>query len=520
MPSVSKEILDLAEIKLKCLTDKMYLSKVLGCDFQEEVHKELFANYIEYDRSKPFREQSEIKNRLILWSRGFFKTTSIIVEIIQLILNFPNITILLMQATVPNSKDLLDQIKKHFDGTDPQSKLRDYFPEYCQLTKRLGTSMYFTVPNRTVVSKDPTVKVGSPRSNKAGQHYDVGFFDDLVNEVNFTSSLQIKKVIQDFSFYTPLVNPGGYRFVTGTRYAFGDLYETIMRWNDKQSNWKITIKPCWRLDNEMLVSNFPPKTLPDGRIIGISVEELLAKQAEDPEMFASQYLNQPVVATRHLFPQQLLITHVLGEAPAFGHKTLFIDFASGRDKKSDHSVVLCGAQDSMNKIYCIDGIGGSWSPDQTANAVMNMALKHRPIRILIERSAAGENFVYYLKEVARQKGLNLPMEYIVVSTKPDAKHMRIALCSGFLKNNKLWFLAGLPCWETMYEQFLAYPRTKHDDYPDTIALMCEHYQAVLPTPKVMSIGDYIMKDTTPMTEYILNNHRDQNSDLPTMGSDF
>jgi predicted phage terminase large subunit-like protein len=515
------------EIRDRCRNDKMYLSQQLGYDFQQDVHPDLFANYITYDSTKPWVDQSPIKNRLVLWSRGFYKTTSIIVEIVQLILNFPDSRILLMQGTVPNTKTLLAEIKTHFDGTNFRSNLKDIFPEFCSLDRRLGSAMEFTIPNRTRTLKDPTVRVASPKTTKAGQHYDAGFFDDLVNEVNYRSPAMIKKTIDDFTMYIPLIDPGGYKFVTGTRYSFGDLYEQILRWNTNSKEWSITVKPCWRLVDDVLVSNFPTRQLADSRVVGISIEQLKAIQVQDPEMFASQYLNLPISVSAHLFPEELMLAHVVTPKdpsfPELGYKTLFVDLSGGRDKarNSDDTVIICSQQDSMNKIYCVDGIGGQWGPLAQAQSIINMALKHRPIRIWIEESAAGFYFVEYLKTVARDVGVNLPLDFIKVNNHKDAKHMRISVISGFLKQNKLYFCAGLPCWEKMLEQFVAYPRMKHDDYPDTVALMCEHYQAWNPIPKVKSLASFIVgPETTPLAQFILDREHESLKDGGSMGSDF
>ncbi len=149
--------------------------------------------------------------------------------------------------------------------------------------------------------------------------------------------------------------------------------------------------------------------------------------------------------------------------------------------------------------------------------------KHRtcPVKIYVEQTAAGVYFIEYLRTVARDKGVNLPLDFIKVNTQKDAKHIRIATCSGFLKQNKLFFFPGLPCWEKLLEQFVAYPRTKHDDYPDTIALMCEYYQSVLPLPKVRSLASYIVgPETTPMAAFILNDQHESLLNGGSMGSDF
>jgi hypothetical protein len=194
------EVLQAAQQKVedraRAKRDKFYLAnEVLGYDFQE-CHAELFANYIQYRPDVPWTEQSEIKDRMILWARGHYKTTSVVVDIIQAILNFPNIRILIMQGSLPVTKTLLKQVMAHFTGQALGSKLIELFPEFCGEKKALnGTVMQFTTCARTDGKlAQATVTVASPKSVKTGQHYDLGFFDDLVNDQNFRNPKLVQKV--------------------------------------------------------------------------------------------------------------------------------------------------------------------------------------------------------------------------------------------------------------------------------------------------------------------------------------
>ena len=337
-----------------------------------------------------------------------------------------------------------------------------------------------------------------PKTIKAGQHYDCGFFDDLIHEQNFRNPLLVQKAISEFNMYVPLIDPGGYRYVTGTRYTFGDLYEWIQRQNTVSNSWQITVRPCWKVNSDgTKTSLFPPRKLEDGRTVGISVEQLLAIQAEDVEMFSAQYLNQPISVTAQQFTEELILSHVKAAADVhLGHATLFIDLATSKGADSDHRVILVGKQDSYGRPYVVDGIGGQWSLLQFANLIIEKALQYTPLGIYIENSAAGVVFVEYLKTVAKDKNVNLPLNFIKVDNRKDAKHIRIMSTAGLLKQDKLFFLTGIPCWEKMFEQYTTYPRNRHDDYPDTVALLCVHYQtAGLYIPKVKSIGDYLCART-------------------------
>jgi predicted phage terminase large subunit-like protein len=468
--------------KLRALlkTDKMALAHALGYDFQEDVHKDLFDTYVKFDPSKPYFEQDPQKHRLILWSRAFYKTTSTIVEMVQTILNFPDVSLMIMQSTVPKSKELLAQVRGHFDGTNLNSKLRDFFPEFCR--DRMGNAMAFTVPNRVRSRKDPTVFVASPRSSKAGLHPDAGFFDDLVTEQNYRNPELLKNTIEAFSHYTPLINNGGYFYVTGTRYAFGDLYEHIIRTNTA-GRWKITVKGCWPEDahgNRAGESNFPPRKLTKGpragESIGISTDELLAIQRDNPETFAAQYLNRPIAAGRQTFTEPLLLGAVIPKdtTAAIGPCVLLVDLASGRNADSDKSVVLCGRQ--INGAPAVTDLrSGQWTTLQIAQSILEMALLHRPAKVLVEGAAGSTYFIDYVNMIAKDKGIALFVEPLKVSNQKDAKYLRISAVEGAIKTGRLKFMANLPGWNDLVQQFVEFPRGRHDDEIDTVSMLVQFY---------------------------------------------
>jgi hypothetical protein len=490
--------MSVTELQKRALTDKFWLAtKILGYDFCEGVHEDLFAQYPTFDTSKALFQQSEIKHRLTLWSRGFYKTTSIVVEIIQLILNFPDISIMLMQSKAENTKQLLKEVKSHFDGSNPRSNLSKAFPTFCQ--DKLGTAMSFTVPTRRLTRRDPTVFVATPKSIKAGLHPDVGFFDDLVTEINYRNPDQMRKVIEDFSHYTPLVNPGGYFYVTGTRYTFGDLYEHIMREEatrraeGRPMRWQISRRGCWTIQPDgTKKSNFPQRTLSDGRTIGITVEELEAIQAENPETFSAQYLNEPIAAGRQEFTEALLLGAVRPKETAglpVEAPVLFVDLAEGQRERSDNRVIICGRRIGGVPTVC-DLRSGQWTTLDIATNILEMCSLHRPVRVLIEGSPGSTFFIDYLKMMGREKGVFPSIDKIKTSNNKGAKDLRISAVSGVIKSGRLKFLAGLPKWTELVRQFIQWPKGLHDDEIDTIALMVQFYSGQvatfdpLPTPSL------------------------------------
>jgi predicted phage terminase large subunit-like protein len=484
MPSIDAQ--RKVDERQKCRTDKLYLSEVMGYDFVAEVHKELFEQFIPYDPSKAWAFQSDIKKRLILWSRGHYKTTSIVVEIVQIILNFPDIRILIMQGSKGVTQNLLSEIKAHFTGVNPKSRVPELFPEFCppidpetgERSQKFGTVNHFTVPARRAKGlPQATVTIASPKSIKTGQHYDIGFFDDLVNDQNYRSSQLLRKIKEDFNMCLPLIDPPHYAIVTGTRYAFGDLYEEIIRWN--KGEWKVSLTTCWTeatnsLPDDQKIPRFPQQKAKDEqRVIGFTREGLFLLRERDPEMFASQYLNQPIQRGGKRFTEQVLNEALIAptDAPPLSPAMLFVDLAATDSPDSDDSVIICGKHDTQMTQYVVDARGGQWLPTVLAQNIIEMTLLHRPVTIWLEKTASCMYFVDLLRMIARQRNIFLPIEFLKVSNKEDAKNIRIASLEAYLKNRKLKFFVGLPVWQKMVEQFGKFPGSRHDDYPDTVAYM-------------------------------------------------
>lgn len=477
---VPQEVQQRLDSRERCRKDYQYLSEVMGYDFVPAVHQELFETLPEFDPAKPWATQSEIKKWLILWPRGHYKTTAVVVAIVRIILNFPDIRILIMQGSTAVTKNLLHEIKSHFTGENTNSRIRQLFPEFCD--DRMGTAYQFTVPARKNKGlAQHSVTVASPRSVKTGQHYDIFFPDDLVNDQNYRSEALLAKVKQDFNMCLPLVDPPHYVVMTGTRYAFGDLYEELIRWN--KGEWKVSQKTCWIDDVESGNPRFPlqeAKGKP-GKVVGFTREGLILMQENDPEMFAGQYLNRPIQRGGQQITKALLESGLISpaEAPALSAAHLFVDLATTDTVTSDDSVIIAAKHDVQMVPYVVDGRGGKWLTPVLAQHVIEMALIHRPERIWFEKSAAGSVAAEYIRLVAKLQNIFLPIDYIKVDNKPDAKKVRIGAMTGMLKYKRLKFFVGLSIWEKLVlqsERFTGERKNK-DDYPDTVSLMVQQFSA-------------------------------------------
>lgn len=481
------------ESRQKCKTDPLYLGKCLGYDFQEDVHKPLFDLLLKFHEAKSLRDLSEIKNRLVLWPRGHFKTSAMVVFIVQLILNYPDIRILIMQANQRLGKLWLREIKSHFltTGTraNTKSMLPLLFPEFCAPV--LGDAMEFTVPARQRKHLPAaTVTVASTKAANTGQHYDVFFPDDLVNQKNYRSVELLDQLWDDFNLFIPLIDPGGYTFMTGTRYHHADLYGRVIRAN--QGEWVVSVRGCsltgkWPItdENELL---FPVRETADGRKIGFTKALLEKIAADSPEMFWAQYFNQIVAGHRQIFPEKLILSSVRSSDdkafPTRAPTVFFIDLAEGKRADSDHSVIAVGRQ-SGNTIWITDCIGHTFSTYELAITLISLTLKHRPIRIIVAKEPGAVHFVEYAKVLAREKGIVLPiMLQEKASRHKDAKKIRIEALESRVRTKQLFLVAGIPNFDRLLEEFTQFPKGEHDDRPDAIAMLVEFFsQSFIEVPR-------------------------------------
>jgi predicted phage terminase large subunit-like protein len=488
------------EERARAKIDRMYLAnEILGYDFCPATHQELFDQYPPFVEGQPW--QFEQRDVLILWARGHFKTTAVmVVLVIQAILIFPDIAILIMQGNIKNTQERLKEIASHFLGTAQGSRLAEIFPEFCHLPqgrkKRFGpvtkkdlqlTKNSFVTPARQRMQiPQATVTVASPKTIKTGQHFKLGIFDDLVNDQNYRSRTLLRKVQDDFDMCFPLIDPGCPRFVSGTRYAFGDLYDVIVERTKRVSGpahaeWKVSITTAWKDDNEPAgIPRMPQYVGKDGNPHGFTPEILWQVKRDSPSVYASQYLNKPMLESQQILTEEDMnkATILPHQAPPLSASILFIDLAAEGDTEPDDSVVIEGKTDGQGIIYAVGGEGNNWTIPQLGAVVIKYALKVRPTKILIEETASAKYFVEYLRMAVRDLGINLPLDYIKVDNRKGAKATRVKTYAGHVKGGRLKFFVGLPYWQKLVKQsvqFQANMKHAHDDYPDTMALMCSVY---------------------------------------------
>lgn len=170
------------------------------------------------------------RRRLLLAARNTLKSTvNLKGHTIQWMLNYPDISIILFQASDESIAEVIDPIREFFHG---QERMRDVFPEYCvDADKPFGQGNSFNLPCRTpgCVFDMPTIQGRSIYSGTAGKHVHLIKYSDIVNEKNSQNDEQLIKMTDAFYMSENLLTGSDFWVdVEGTRYSQNDLYGRII----------------------------------------------------------------------------------------------------------------------------------------------------------------------------------------------------------------------------------------------------------------------------------------------------
>lgn len=202
-----------------CKSDLQFLCKVLGFnDVNQQTHGEII-DVLESDSTR----------KLICVPRGCLKSTIACVAYpIWLLINNPNLRILIDSELYTNSKTFLREIKAHLESPN----MVNLFGEF--KTEPWNEAEIF-IKQRTTRKKEASITVSGIGATKVGQHYDVIIGDDMNSPQNTNTIENAQKVISHYQMNTSILEPTGTYVIIGTRYSENDLIGYILE-NEVKAN--------------------------------------------------------------------------------------------------------------------------------------------------------------------------------------------------------------------------------------------------------------------------------------------
>ena len=491
-----------------CQTSGLFLGReVLNRDFTFFTHGPAFDLFVQKNPSKTITQQDTKKKiRLLLMPRGSFKSTVDGVDCVQWIINFPNIRIMFLTATLDLAKDFVGEVKGYFTSRErlgPTPFQSIIGPEFWVSEGKEGKENEFICPLRTQgdqAKKEVTLRALSIGKSKAGQHCEVMKADDAVDEKNTETPQLISKTNRKIGMALNLLDPGTYFDNLGTPYAPNDWYSRVAKNID---NLESLIRPAKWLRKDInsataIDRGVPEKDLTDkdwtllfpvdkhGKDINdvehekLSHKVLRALQQQDPEGFPSQYMLDCAGYKKVTFPQELIETRTITPAQmpegweSF-RKYITWDLADTTSSVSDYSVGTVFAVSSEGVAYVIDIYRDRYTIGQQCYAIAESNHKYRPARIIIENARGAEKLRGEMVRSAMDMGdREIPLEFVKVTNTKSAKAIRIGKLEPKMRTARLFILNTVTCYEELVNEFVNFGSTAHDDIPDSMGF-CEHF---------------------------------------------
>lgn len=497
-----------ADGRWRAQTDLFFLGRdILHYDLEEQPHREMCGFFVAKDPRKTLAEQSEVKERQMLLSRGCFKSTIDVIDSAQWIICFPDVRILHLTAEKELSEAYAEELKNIFTvQEDAATDFQILFPEFCLQAGKKEAVGDFVTPARSRYFKEPTFWSNSISSRLPGWHCNILKLDDVVNDVNSESPEQREKIIRRVNMARKLRDPGGYIDVIGTPYDPDDYY-SYQRQHANPKKFMFISHAAWTLKSEAKRKEL--SELVEGDIekfyfpSRLDWDYLKNELDTDPDSFASQYL---IDATRKAGAIVKFTENLLDEATVpwqsvsqFCSYYAIWDLAYGVEGSTKNKPCLTAggvwAVDDWRRMVLVELIAGYFDGDALAEAFVGPMTRY-PLQYSAVEDANGTKWLVdgQIKRSIAKHGLKNPsIIYIPVDRTEDAKHMRIALVPALMRDKMMLISDACIEGDFVREQLLRYTGKKKSprDVADMFGLTARHLGNYVPsTPQTLTEEEY------------------------------
>jgi len=485
-------------------------TKLLHLDLIEATHRpitdDLFVRknpYIEADNWKQaVARQSTVKNRLLLYPRGSFKSSIDRVDAIQWMLCFNNIRIVYMTAEDTLATEFVELTRAPFEVSDGHllTRFQMLYWAHCIPAKKVEDASLFTSRAKKEDVKQPSVRALSLGASTVGKHGEIGKIDDCVSNKNsgpMSNAESRKKVTQEIILARSIVDRFGYIDYVGTNYNEDDAYTAL---ENTIPDLKILRKPAWTVLPHARAKNIPELLPEDVELLfpvdGAGVERLTFKAIMtewgiDAFICSCQLLLNPTATKLAKFTEAMLrkaiIPHNQLPQPGTYFTAQAWDFAKTDGSGSDRSVGMNGqftiSGPLAGRMFVTEIVRGRFSKSDLPFQVANLALRGQPVQNLgIEKSPGADFLENDIKRALVKVGYpDAPsIEWIPVDNQKGAKNARALTLEAVFENGQIFFSDQIP-EEVMKEVIREFVVFKGDSNRKNDSVdSCAHLSRYLP----------------------------------------
>ena len=483
------------ELRNRCRTDLFFLAKtIFGKGLTERTHRPvtdffvkktnvgLPENYTQEELQSYLIQLDSHHVRMLMYPRGFYKSTLDGIDCVQWVINFPDIRILILTGEYSLAEQFMFEIRKYFTIV-PKATLslfQQLFPEFC-IPAGEGSNLEFRCPAAHLGLPAPTIWINSIESTLSGWHCDIIKADDVVTDRNSITASNREKVIARFDGARELLDPHGFLDLIGTRYAVDDLYGVMLQRNVGlddhdlkyycDSAWKrlphvSKDKPILELTKDDVELRFPEK---------FTFKVLRDKLIANEMLFRCQQLNEPVFSIDTIFDICSLRTATISpnSFPADGEVYIAWDWAHTTNEKSNYSVGVVAKKDEQDRLFILDMVRGKFRPDELAYQVVKLIQMYSPRRTMIEETNGAGFFKLEITRLAAAMHVALNLDWIPVDVHAQAKLDRVRGLQPLINTGRFFFSSTLSQMDKIYDEFTKFTGTKgrEDDIPDACSFL-------------------------------------------------
>ena len=255
-------------------------------DIEEDPYREI-CDWLE--SRLPNKKVWKKRRGIFLIPRLLFKTSLVSALCIYAFLVDNDIRITLGRATTLDSQATLRGIKTGMQIpaiTSAFGDLRGKFEKW--------TDEFIILKDRTAgMMREPTIDTTGLGHSMTGTHVDLCILDDLVNEQNFRSAIEMERANILIESAEPVLERWGSLLIVGTRWGDNDCYGKIIEADDSRieargeegRKWDRYIHSCFDEREGRETEAWIPYVLSKAQI-----EDL--RESTDPKLFAAWYLNK------------------------------------------------------------------------------------------------------------------------------------------------------------------------------------------------------------------------------------
>ena len=426
-----------------------------------------------------FMRRGDYLRNLYMVPRGYFKTSLSIARLIQLVLNRPDIRILLASNKAENAEAVLAEIKGHLLN----ETLIWLFPEVLFKDPQKQSDVWTTsriAVKTTKRRREPTITTIGLHGELTGRHYDHGTFDDLVGLENSQTREERLKTIAWWQAAQSLLDPGSTEDILGTPWDWDDLYAWLLTQKAKQGMpLGVYKKSCWEpCAPEVLGAAEVPgfgwvrATFPER----FPVPELVRIKKEIGSIrFSSQYLLDPVDEETAVFPRSQAVIwprHKMPDHTAGMWLVMSVDPAESQKGWADYTAFAVVGFDHENRMFVYHLDRGRWTETQLIREVYAWFNRYQGVTTIgIEAIAFQKYLLHLFTAEGERRGQYLPIFKLARDTK-RTKTDRIRVLQPLWESGSIILaddLLKLDEFLSEAARFRLYKESAHDDMLDALA---------------------------------------------------